>query len=252
MSVNKGYYLYAIFPTTEKHDFGSIGIGGKGDNVYTLHCKDLAVAVSRASLKVYYPTKKNATAHQKVISTIMQHYDVLPISFGTCVESYEQVMDILSSIYDSALASLDKIKNKIEVGLRVFWTNESFLKEVGSHREVETLKSKMVSQFNHVNNYKQMLVIGEKIMHITNKLRNQYIEQIYEPLSRIAVDSVLKNPATEKMILNSTYLVSKDRENQFDQKVNDFYNFYNQKLQFKYTGPWPPYSFVSIKIPREG
>ena len=52
------------------------------------------------------------------------------------------------------------------------------------------------------------------------------------------------------MIMNAAFLVSRDAEQAFDARVRDIGQHYD-KLTFKYTGPWPPYNFVNIRLKLE-
>jgi hypothetical protein len=52
------------------------------------------------------------------------------------------------------------------------------------------------------------------------------------------------------MIMNAAFLVARDLELAFDSKVKDIGQRYD-KLTFKYTGPWPPYNFVNIRLKLE-
>src|SRR5207237_10613862 len=59
-----GVYVYCIIEAAEPRGFGKIGIGGRGDEVYTVHYRDLAAVVSRAAPQVYDPTPENAATHE--------------------------------------------------------------------------------------------------------------------------------------------------------------------------------------------
>jgi hypothetical protein len=52
------------------------------------------------------------------------------------------------------------------------------------------------------------------------------------------------------MIMNAAFLVSRSHEPAFDARVKDLGTRYD-KLTFKYTGPWPPYNFVNIRLKLE-
>ena len=43
-----------------------------------------------------------------------------------------------------------------------------------------------------------------------------------------------------------------EKEEAFDQKVNDLFEVWKDKVEFKYTGPWPAYNFVNIILRIEG
>src|SRR5919206_5023686 len=77
---DSGIYVYSIIECTEPRGFGRIGIGGRGDDVYTVHYKDLAAVVSRTPLVVYDPTRDNALAHEHVNEvTIEQGFTPVPM-----------------------------------------------------------------------------------------------------------------------------------------------------------------------------
>jgi hypothetical protein len=66
----------------------------------------------------------------------------------------------------------------------------------------------------------------------------------------VAVASRINKPIGDKMIMNAAFLVSRDLENAFDAGVKSIASGHD-KLTFKYTGPWPPYNFVNIRLKLE-
>jgi hypothetical protein len=52
------------------------------------------------------------------------------------------------------------------------------------------------------------------------------------------------------MILNAAFLVSRDAEDAFDGRVKQL-GAKHGMLTFRYTGPWPPYNFVNIRLKLE-
>jgi hypothetical protein len=80
---------------------------------------------------------------------------------------------------------------------------------------------------------------------------NQYVRDIHEALKPAAVASRSNKPIGDRMILNAAYLVDRDLEKNFDDAVKAISLKYEALLAFKYTGPWPPYNFVNIKLKLE-
>ena len=64
----QGKYVYCIIKTETPKDFGAVGIGGRGDKVYTVHYKEFGAVVSNCPLIVFDPTRENALAHEQVSS----------------------------------------------------------------------------------------------------------------------------------------------------------------------------------------
>ena len=68
-----------------------------------------------------------------------------------------------------------------------------------------------------------------------------------QPDEGISVRFEAKLPGTR---MNAAFLVSREMEQPFDSRVKEIGQQY-EKLTFKYTGPWPPYNFVNIRLKLE-
>ena len=78
----------------------------------------------------------------------------------------------------------------------------------------------------------------------------QYVADIFDQLRDVSVAARANKPIGDKMIMNAAFLVSRDKETAFDAKVKEVGALYD-KLNFRYTGPWPPYNFVNIRLKLE-
>ena len=81
-AVPEGKYVYCIIETSAPRSFGPMGIGGRKDEVFTIHHKGLAAVVSNSPLVVYDPTRENVFTHEQVNETVMREFTVLPMAFG--------------------------------------------------------------------------------------------------------------------------------------------------------------------------
>jgi hypothetical protein len=78
----------------------------------------------------------------------------------------------------------------------------------------------------------------------------RYVNEIFAQLRDVSVASRANKPIGDKMIMNAAFLVSRDQEGAFDGRVKELGARYD-KLTFRYTGPWPPYNFVNIRLKLE-
>src|SRR6266850_8474180 len=124
---SSGVYVYCIIECGEPRTFGKIGIGARGDDVFTVHYRDLAAVVSRAALQVYDPTRENALTHEHVNEVVMidNGFTPVPMSFGTLFKTEEDTTEFLKDTYDALRDVLQKMKDKLEFGLKVNWDRES-------------------------------------------------------------------------------------------------------------------------------
>src|SRR5258705_2984405 len=97
----EGIYVYCIIESAEPRSFGKIGIGGRGDDVFTVHHQDLAAVVSRSPLMVYDQTRENALTHEHVNEVVMidNNFTPLPMSFRTLFKTENDTREFLTDTY---------------------------------------------------------------------------------------------------------------------------------------------------------
>ena len=246
-SGDEGKYVYCIIKSAEERDFGPIGIG-EGGRVYTVHHKDLAAVVSDTPIRIYDPTRENVLAHELVNETVMREYTVIPMSFGTIFRTREDINELLRSTYRAFDDVLDKMRDKIEFGLKVLWDREKVISRLeGEDEEIRRLKDEITGNAQS-STYFARMQLGRLIEAGLESTANGYVMDIHESLKPVAVASRSNKPIGDRMIMNAAYLVERSREQEFDEAVKALSRKYEDVLSFKYTGPWPPYNFVNIKL----
>src|SRR2546422_7522639 len=249
----EGIYVYCIIESAEARTFGKIGIGGRGDEVYTVHHEDLAAVVSRSLLMVYDPTRENALTHEHVNEVVMidNNFTPVPMSFGTLFKTEDDTKEFLKDTYKELRDVLLKMKDKLEVGLKVNWDREKVLEEIEQeNEELRRLKAEIESN-QQTSTYFARMQLGRLVEQALADKADAYVREIYNELQGAAIASRSNKVIGDKMIMNAAFLVARDKQDQFDQKVHEIGKRYEGRLSFKYTGPWPPYNFVTIRLQLE-
>ena len=245
-----GKYVYCIIRSDRQREFGTIGIGG-GQQVYTVAFNDLAAVVSDTPIVIYDPTRENVLAHEFVNETVMKEHTVIPMSFGTVFRSEEDVTELLRSTYQAFSDVLDKMKDKIEFGLKVLWDREKVIANIERENdEIRRLKDE-ISRHTASSTYFARMQLGRLIDGALEDMSTRYIADVHDALKASAVASRSSKPIGDRMILNAAFLVDRAMEAAFDERVRELSRKYEELLTFKYTGPWPPYNFVNIKLKLE-
>ncbi len=250
-SAAEGKYVYCIIETKDLRSFGTVGIGGRGDEVYTVHHDGLAAVVSNTPIVVYDPTRENVFAHEQVNETVMREFTVLPMAFGVLFRTEEDIIELMRGTYDALRDVLSKMEGKVEFGLKVNWDRERVIAEIeqGSE-EIRNLKEQITSRSSG-STYFARMQLGRLIETALTDQADSYVREVYASLRDTSVASRANKPIGDKMIMNAAFLIERDREAEFDSKVKDIAAKYEGKLSFKYTGPWPPYNFVHIRLKLE-
>lgn len=243
-----GKYVYCIIRSSDNRQFGPIGIGEKGSQVYTLRYGDLAAVVSDTPIRIYDPTRENILAHEAVNKTVMEDHTVIPMSFGTIFRTTEDILALLESTSQALEDVLDKMENKIEVGLKVLWDREQVVARVEAEDEdIAALKGEVTGE-TAGSTYFARVQLDRMLEQALEERANAFVEDVYETLAPVAVASRSNKVIGENMIMNAAFLVEREQEEAFDRVVKELGSRYRDILSFTYTGPWPPYNFVNIKL----
>jgi Gas vesicle synthesis protein GvpL/GvpF len=250
-SVPEGKYVYCIIETAAPRSFGAMGIGGRGDDVYTIQHGGLAAVVSNTPLVVYDPTRENVFAHEQVNEAVMREFTVLPMAFGALFRTDDDIIELIRGTYDALRDVLAKMEGKVEFGLKVNWDRDKVTAQLEeTNDEIRHLKEQ-ITQRTTGSTYFARMQLGRLIETALTDQADAYIREVYSQLRDTAVASRANKPIGDRMIMNAAFLIERDREAEFDQKVKEIASKYEDKLSFRYTGPWPPYNFVHIRLKLE-
>jgi hypothetical protein len=244
-----GKYVYCIIHTNDPCRFGPIGIGSEPAEVHTVNYKDIAAVVSDTPLEVYDPTRENVLAHERVNEVVMRDFTVIPMSFSTVFKTSEDIVELLRSAYDAFRDVLVKMQDKLEFGLKVLWEPETIIREIEKDDDNLRLLRQEISH-QKGSTYFARMQYGRLVDSLLQERSEKLVSEIIDALSGVCVASRTNKPIGDKMILNGAFLVARDREPDFDAKVKEIDARY-ENLIFKYTGPWPPYNFVNIRLKLE-
>ena len=245
----RGKYVYCIIRSEKPIKFGPIGIGNEPGEVHTVHYQELAAVVSDTPIDVFDATRENVLAHERVNEAVMRKHTVIPMSFGTVFKTRDDILELLRAAYDAFHDVLKKMQDKVEFGLKVLWDRDVMIKEIERQDEnVRRLRNEISSQKG--STYFARMQYGRLVDAALEGLTERYVTEIFEQLRPVAVASRANKPIGDKMIMNAAFLVTREQETAFDAKVKEIGVRYD-KLDFKYTGPWPPYNFVNIRLKLE-
>jgi hypothetical protein len=247
----EGRYVYGIIQSREPASFGRMGIGGSGEMVYVVTHGDIAAVVSRTSVFIFDPTRENALSHEHVIETVMKTHTIIPMSFGTVFRTDDDIREVLRSIYPSVKDVLKQMGGKVEFGLKVTWDRDHIIEELQrEHEEIHRFHQE-ITRKHLQSTYFARMQLGRMIDKALEERSGEYVRDIYETLRAICVASRDNKPIGDKMVLNAAFLLQREREAEFDDAVNRIARKFGERLNFKYTGPWPPYNFVNIRLKLE-
>jgi hypothetical protein len=248
-SAGRGRYVYCIIRASQPLKFGAIGMDEQWPEVYTINFKDMAAVVSDIPLAPLDSTRENVLAHERVNETVMRDHTVIPMSFGTIFKTRDDILELLRSAYDAFADVLSKMQDKLEFGLKVLWDRDEIVRAIEQEDEdIHRLKTEISSQKG--STYFARMQYGRLIDGALQTRSERYVAEFLSRLRDVSVASRVNRAIGDKMIMNAAFLVQRDQEPAFDKRIKEIASRFD-KLTFKYTGPWPPYNFVNIRLKLE-
>jgi len=247
--VYEGQYVYCIIGTGEARNFGPIGIGDRGDPVTTIAYKDLGAVVSSIPMTKYIISKETMICHEKVIEAVMKDHALLPVRFYTVAPNAEEIRSLLRRRYLEFKKLLRELDNKVELGLKALWRDMDaiFQEIVKENAEIKVLGTKMTGcSAEEADQDKGAVSEMLKLALEHKKVKER--EALLQSVRQLSSDSCLNMTYGDDMLMNAAFLVDKVREKEFDATVEELDARYKDRIEFKYVGPAPPYSFVNIVV----
>lgn len=204
--MTEGYryaYIYVYGLIDKDINTGIKGL--KNKTIEKIKFKDIWVLTSPYPNLRPMVKEDEAMQHAEILKKIAKRTTIIPMSFGTVFKDQEILEAVLEKSYPIIKSTLEDIRGKIELGVKV-------LKNQNSDDTYDKLAS-----------------------------------EILESLNKLSVKSVQGDRFSERLLLNHSFLVEKSRFSEFSEKIGEL-EMNNKDLKFVYTGPWPPYSFINIKI----
>lgn len=246
-----GKYIYCIMNGNHKKNFEAHGIGSNGDPIDTISYEDISAVVSNCSVKEFTVSRENTMMHEKVIEEVMKEYPVLPVRFSTVADSEKDIIEkVLASRYDEFRQLISWIRDKEEIGVKAKWTDmDSIFKAIlEENGKIKELKEKIAMRGSPEKTYYERIDLGKLVEAMLKQKREYEKEKILEILKKEAEDSRVNQIYGEDMILNSAFLVKKEKEKDFFSKVSKIQDEYGKEVQLKYVTGSPPFNFVNLVI----
>jgi Gas vesicle synthesis protein GvpL/GvpF len=246
---SRGKYVYCIIQAARPLQFGAIGIGAEPSDVQTVNYDGIAAVVSDTPVESFDATRENVLAHERVNEAVMRQHTVIPMSFGTVFKTRDDIVELLRGAHAAFSDVLAKMEDKLEFGLKVLWDRDVIVREIEREDEdVKRLKKEISSQKG--STYFARMQYGRLIEAALQNRSERCVADIFQQLRDVSVASRANKPIGDKMIMNAAFLVSRSREAAFDARIKAVGSRY-ENMTFKYTGPWPPYNFVNIRLKLE-
>jgi hypothetical protein len=224
-------YLYAITDHPERPI--GVGVGIANAELHRIAYREIAMVVSTMPEDKLPPTAANVMLHERVIESLMAERTLLPARFGMLLKNQQAALDALAKHYDAYLANLDRVRGRVELGLRVLWRASEPIAAVRTSEPYRDGRSYLLAR-----------LAEERHAQAERRAAEAQAAILTKRLAELAADSVVEVLVTPRMLLKAAYLVDQTQIGAFQQAVGE-QQARDDSLRFLCTGPWPAYHFVT-------
>ena len=249
-----GKYLYCIIQCSEARTFDGIApMGDANGPVHTVCHDGLAVVASDSPAREYENTRTNMLAHEHVVERVMREFTLLPVRFGTVTHDSTSAIPDIRKLLEKRFKEFDKLlvdmEGKVELGLKALWRDEKaiFQEILAENAAIRRLRNSLAGKKTAALRY-EAVPLGKKVKEALDRKRSGEAARILALLKRLACRTQQNDVVMDRMVLNAAFLVDQSREGEFDQAVRKLDEEWGRRINFKYTGPNPPWNFVDIII----
>ncbi|MGH2859331.1 MAG: GvpL/GvpF family gas vesicle protein [Solirubrobacteraceae bacterium] len=186
-------------------------------------------------------------AHARVLDAAIATGTVLPMRFGVVMSGPDEIRRrLLEDHADEIEAQLGELDGKVEIRIRASYDQDALLREVlHEDPDIQTLRRSLQGRPQEVTYYAR-IELGERVAAGIERMRERDRTAILDALAPAALALDEAQTRHERVVLNASFLVQRAALKRFDVVLEEVAAANGGRIRFKYTGPLPPHSFVTL------
>jgi Gas vesicle synthesis protein GvpL/GvpF len=244
-----GRYLYAIIDSEGGEGVQPLGLKGlEGNEVYKVVAGPVAAVVSDVPARKIRPERRKLAAHHEVLKGLMHGHTVLPMAFGLIADNLDAVRRILRLNTDTITDRLDRVRGRVEMGVRVAWEVPNIFEfAIGQHPRLRELRD-YIFRGGRQPSQDEMIEIGRQFDRCITGDREDCLERVVAVVSDHCVETVSNKPRDECEVMNLACLVDRDCVTEFEHAVYEAARQFDEHYAFDINGPWPAHNFADVAL----
>jgi hypothetical protein len=187
-------------------------------------------------------------AHWRVLSDVIGEAMVLPLRFGTVVEGEEVAGRLLEQNEADLTRLLDELDGVVQVAVKGQYRGQAALHElVRASPEVRALRERL-RRSRGGGSAAEQIRLGELVVSELLRLRQADTRVALDVLQPQSVSFVEEPAAGDEAAFNLAFLIERDRALVFGRAVGRLRRRLQDRIDIRYLGPLPPFSFVDLDL----
>ena len=237
-----GYYVYGIV----RSDLDLPSLHGLDDvEVELVALDDLAAVVSSFALDRPPGRKAELVAHSRVVDALAEAGAVVPVQFGSVLEhDAAAVEDLLAEQSDLVRATLEHVRGKVQMNLRVSYVEERVLEEVVRENPRIAELRRRTRGLPDGAVHPHLVELGELVSAAMSAKSAEDAETVTEAVTTHPVEMVERPGGGVEHVIDLALLVPAEHSDGLVQTLEDYAAQTHERLRWRLVGPVAPYDFA--------
>jgi Gas vesicle synthesis protein GvpL/GvpF len=188
--------------------------------------------------------------HQKVQSELVQTMTLVPLRFGTLMDSEQELVEGLLTAHAAELRELvASVDGRVQLTLKAIYHEDVPLREaVKAHPDLKRTSDRLRERDAGRDAW---VDLGQRVARAIEAHRAADETAIVARLEPHAERVLVEEPGHERMVARLQLLVPRDRREGLDQAVAALIAEQEERMSIRYIGPLAPYSFCDVSLDAE-
>lgn len=195
---------------------------------------------------------REVRAHWNVLDAASQKATVLPVRFGTVMEGEQAVREgLLEANAERIEALLAEFRGRVQLTVKGDYDEQRVLREVVNESPAIAGMSERLRTVPEAASYYGRIRLGELVAGEIARRREEDSTRALERLEPLAVHARADEPTSAEAAFNLAFLVERNAIESFSSAVAGLGEELGDRVQIRYVGPLPPYSFTEAELSAE-
>jgi Gas vesicle synthesis protein GvpL/GvpF len=240
----RSVYLYGVVQAHDGTEVEAPGVGAPDAGVRRIAHRDVAALVSDIEAGPLAAARE-LRAHWRVLEDAIARATVLPVRFGTVLESDEAVVErFLTPRHDELARQLAELAGKVQLTVKGSYEEDRLMRGVVDGSPTIARLRESVRGRPKAATYYDRIKLGELVAAEVEQARERDTVLVLERLGPLAVATRHEPPSSPEGAVNTAFLVERTRVDEFSRAVAALTDELGDRMRLRYVGPLPPYSFT--------
>jgi Gas vesicle synthesis protein GvpL/GvpF len=241
-------YVYGVTPKAQYTPVSTHGV--EDAEIETVEHDGLVALASR--LQNGKLAARDVRAHWRVLEHAFESAAVLPVRFGTVMESEEAVrVRLLAANAGQLSGLLQQMTGLAQLNLKGQYDEERLLREIVAGTPSVAQMRERMNNPNARFTQADQLALGQLVEREVGRHQAQDADAVLQKLEPLAV-AARAEEVSHPNAFNLAFLVERAHIDGFSDAVHGLRERFGDRIELRYVGPVPPFSFVEADLNIDG